>query len=99
MAVAGPQIKMAPMPRGLTLQLATVDDAAELAALHTSVADHLTSSYGPGPWSTRTSEKGVLYAMRTSQVFIARERGAIVATLRLATKKPWAIDTSYFSKC
>jgi len=30
-------------------------------------------------------------------VLIARERGAIVATLRLATKKPWAIDLTYFT--
>ena len=75
------------------------EDAAELAALHTAVADHLTSHYGKGPWSSHTSEKGVLYAMRHSKVLVATEGAAIVATLRLATKKPWAIDTSYFTKC
>jgi GNAT superfamily N-acetyltransferase len=37
--------------------------------------------------------------MRTSQVFAARLGTEIVGTLRLATKKPWAIDTSYFSAC
>lgn len=74
-------------------------DGAELAALHTAVADHLTSLYGKGPWSSRTSEKGVLYAMRNSKVFVATEDAAIVATLRLASKKPWAIDVSYFTKC
>jgi GNAT superfamily N-acetyltransferase len=30
---------------------------------------------------------------------IATEGAAIVATLQLASKKPWAIDTSYFTKC
>jgi len=35
--------------------------------------------------------------MRTSRVFVAREQGEIIATLRLATKKPWAIDTKYFA--
>jgi len=74
-------------------------DAAELAALHTAVADHLTSHYGEGPWSAHTSERGVLYAMRHCKVLVATEGAAIVATLRLATKKPWAIDTSYFTKC
>ena len=74
-------------------------DAAELAMLHTAVADHLTSLYGRGPWSSHTSEKGVLYAMRHSKVLVAMEGAAIVATLRLASKKPWAIDTSYFTKC
>jgi len=81
------------------LQPATIADAAPLAALHIAVADHLTGLHGHGPWSSRTSEKGVLYAMRASQVFVAREGREIIATLRLATKKPWAIDTSYFTPC
>jgi GNAT superfamily N-acetyltransferase len=81
------------------LQPATRDDAAALAALHTTIAEHLTELHGHGPWSTETSEKGVLYAMRTSRVFVARTGAEIVATLRLTTKKPWAIDTSYFSAC
>ncbi len=68
-----------------------------LAALHISVAEHLTEQHGPGPWSMKTSEKGVSYAMRTSRVFVARMGTEIVGTLRLATKKPWAIDTAYFS--
>jgi len=37
--------------------------------------------------------------MRTSHVLVACEDTEIVGTLRLATKKPWAIDTSYFTKC
>jgi ribosomal protein S18 acetylase RimI-like enzyme len=76
---------------------ATPADASELAALHTAVAKNLTDRHGRGPWSMKTSEKGVLYAMRTSRVYVARKGGEIVATLRLATKKPWAIDTSYFT--
>jgi GNAT superfamily N-acetyltransferase len=80
-------------------RLATAGDAVPLAALHTAVAEHLTSRYGRGPWSTKTSEKGVLWALRTSQVIVACDGNVIVGTFRLATKKPWAIDTSYFSKC
>lgn len=82
-----------------SFQPGTADDAAALAALHTAVADHLTHLHGSGPWSARTSEKGLLYAMRTSRVFVAREGTEIVATLRLATRKPWAIDPIYFSRC
>jgi GNAT superfamily N-acetyltransferase len=81
------------------LQQATLDDATALAALHNAVAHHLTSLHGHGTWSGKCTEKGVLYAMRASQVFVARQRSEIVATLRLATKKPWAIDTSYFAPC
>ena len=79
--------------------MGTGDDADELAALHTSVAKHLTAQHGQGPWSPATSEKAVLYAMRHSQVVVARQGGVIVGALRLATKKPWAIDTNYFTKC
>jgi GNAT superfamily N-acetyltransferase len=81
------------------LELATTDLAPALAELHTAVAGHLTRQFGAGPWSSITSEKGVLLAMRTSKVFVARESSDIVGTLRLTTKKPWAVDTSYFTTC
>jgi GNAT superfamily N-acetyltransferase len=76
-----------------------ITDAPALAALHMAVAENLTRVHGQGPWSAKTSEKGVLFAMRNSSVFVARDGDQIVATLRLATKKPWAIDTQYFTAC
>jgi GNAT superfamily N-acetyltransferase len=78
---------------------AKLEDVSELARLHTAAADELTRLHGRGPWSSQTSEKGMLFAMRNSQVFAAREAGEIVATLRLTTRKPWAIDISYFTEC
>jgi GNAT superfamily N-acetyltransferase len=82
-----------------SFQLATLDDAAPLVTLRSSVTDHLTKQYGRGPWSSKTSERGVLYAMRTSRVFVAREGPEVVGTFILATKKPWAIDIDYFTTC
>jgi GNAT superfamily N-acetyltransferase len=82
-----------------SLKPANTDEAAPLAALHTAVADYLTQKHGRGPWSSKTSEKGVLYALRTNRVLVAREGAEIVGTLGLTTKKPWAIDTSYFTEC
>jgi GNAT superfamily N-acetyltransferase len=89
------------MSRSLPFSLkpATAGDAPALAGLHTAVANNLTLQHGRGPWSSSTSEKGVLYALRTSRIFVAREGAEIIATLRLTTKKPWAIDTSYFNEC
>src|SRR6185503_3533297 len=81
----------------LKLHPATTRDAAALAALHTAVADHLTKVHGHGPWSGKTTENGMLFAMRQSKVFLARKGSEIIATLRLTTKKPWAIDIDYFS--
>ena len=82
-----------------SLYPATAEAAVPLAALHTAVADHLTSKHGRGPWSARTSEKGVLLALRVSRVFVARAGSEIVGTLALTTRKPWAIDPSYFTPC
>src|SRR5947199_7887411 len=84
----------------VTLQLEPARNAPSLAALQPAVAEDLMARYGRGPWSGKTSEKGVLYAMRTSHgVFTARDGNEIVGTFRLDTKKPWAIDTSYFTVC
>lgn len=79
------------------IALAQPGDTAALAALHNAVAQRLTDKHGDGPWSGVTTERGMLYAMKTSRVYVARERGAIIATFRLATKKPWAIDVGYFA--
>lgn len=81
------------------LELATAGDAAALAVLQTAVAADLTARYGRGHWSSTVSEKGVLFHMRTGKVYVAKTGGEVVATLRLATKKPWAIDKTYFTSC
>src|SRR3984957_16292964 len=88
------------LPRKLlSFRRGSEKDAADLAALHTAAARHLTDIHGSGPWSSRTTEKGILFALRHSSVIILQEGEKIVATLRLASKKPWAIDPSYFTKC
>jgi hypothetical protein len=53
------------------LEPATANDVAALATLHTAVADHLTETHGRGPWSSKTTETGVHYALRK----LARIRG------------------------
>lgn len=81
----------------LTFSTATQAEASALAALHCAVAIDLTSRYGRGPWSMVTTEKGALFGMRHSRVVVARRGKSIVGTLHLPTKKPWAIDVSYFT--
>jgi len=76
---------------------ASFDDAEALAALHTTVAEDLTARYGPGHWSSCTTVKGVLFTMKRARVFVVKNRQKIVATLALSTRKPWAIDKSYFA--
>jgi len=87
-----------PAPR-ISFARASVGDAPGLVVLYNAVARHLTERYGKGHWSSETSERGVLSMMRTSAVIVGRSRGRLIATFRLATKKPWAIDVKYFTPC
>jgi GNAT superfamily N-acetyltransferase len=81
----------------LSVEIATEADAGALASLRTRVAEDLARLYGRGHWSWAVTDKGVLRGLKNSRVLVARDRRGIVATLRLATKKPWAIDPQYFA--
>jgi GNAT superfamily N-acetyltransferase len=81
----------------LAFGLATPADAPALVALKTAAAADLTQRYGLGFWSNPPTERGVIANMRYARVLIARKGTSIVGTLRLANKKPWAIDVSYFT--
>ena len=76
--------------------VATPRDVASLIALRTEVAESLTAQFGKGPWSRTSTERGLLSEMGISQLYVASVDDRIVATLRLATRKPWAIDLDYF---
>jgi GNAT superfamily N-acetyltransferase len=71
-------------------------DAAAIAALRNQAAERLTREHGRGHWSLATTEKGVRRGLATSCVLVARSDAGIVGTLRLVTRKPWAIDPRYF---
>ena len=81
----------------LTFTPATQADVPALAVLHTAAAADLTQRYGTGFWSSVATERGVITNMRYARVLIARRGKTIAGTLRLANKRPWAIDVSYFT--
>jgi ribosomal protein S18 acetylase RimI-like enzyme len=81
----------------ITFRDATADDAPAIAAIHNATAGALTAQYGDGPWSSLIAERSVLLALRHARVRVGRAGRRIHTVLRLATKKPWAIDASYFS--
>jgi ribosomal protein S18 acetylase RimI-like enzyme len=82
----------------LSIREAVAADAQEIAALRVAAADDLTSRYGKGFWSSNTTDKGVLFGMKHGKILIATKAGTIVGTLTLSGRKPWAIDTGYFTK-
>jgi len=75
---------------------AATKDAGAIAELLRSVAETLTARHGKGHWSHMPSENGVRRNIDTSIVVVARCGRSLVGTFRLATKKPWAVDASYF---
>jgi ribosomal protein S18 acetylase RimI-like enzyme len=83
------------MPAALTL--ATVDQASLIATLRNAVAEQLTARHGVGHWSSISTEHGIRTAMKRSTIYLCCDQGGAIATLQLATKKPWAIDRRYFT--
>jgi GNAT superfamily N-acetyltransferase len=83
----------------LSFSTATDADARAVAALRAAVATDLTFRYGHGHWSSISSEGGVLRDIATARVLLAWRRTTLVGTVRLAERKPWAIDVSHFTPC
>jgi ribosomal protein S18 acetylase RimI-like enzyme len=83
----------------LSFRIATAEDLSDVARLRAAVAADLTARYGHGHWSATATDASVLRDILSSRVLVARDARQALGTLRLATKKPWAIDTAYFSAC
>lgn len=81
----------------ITFELAEGKDAGELAALHRAVAGHLTLTHGEGHWSSSASEAAVLRGITTSRAIVARAGAQVIGTVRLAGKRPWAINPRFFA--
>jgi GNAT superfamily N-acetyltransferase len=76
---------------------ATADDVPVIAALQNAAAGALTARFGVGHWSTLASERSAELAQRHARVRVGRDGKRILTVLRLATKKPWAIDVAHFT--
>jgi len=76
---------------------AKLTDVPAIAALHNAAAGALTARYGEGHWSGLTHERHSALGLRHARVRLGVSGKRIRSVTRLATKKPWAIDTSYFT--
>jgi GNAT superfamily N-acetyltransferase len=89
---------LAPRVIRLVFSLADEASAPAIAELRVEAARDLTAKFGRGHWSGEASERGVLAGMRQSKVWVAHRGKDVVATFRMSTTKPWAIDKAYFAK-
>ena len=85
------------MPTGLRFRDATLRDVPSIAALQNAAAGALTARYGPGHWSSLVTERSAAVSQRHARVRVGVTDPRILTVLRLATKKPWAIDVSHFT--
>jgi GNAT superfamily N-acetyltransferase len=76
---------------------ATSRDIAAIAAIQNAASGALTARFGAGHWSGLTSERGVELSMRHARLRVGVAGRRVISALRLATRKPWAIDVSYFT--
>ena len=81
----------------LTFRDAALKDVPAIAGLHNAAAGALTARFGEGHWSSLVTERAVASSQRHARVRIGRSGTRILTVLRLATKKPWAIDVAYFT--
>ena len=81
----------------LAFRDAKAADVPAIAGLHNAAAGALTARFGQGHWSSLVTERGVLSSLRHAHVRLGRSGRRVVTVLRLARKKPWAIDVAYFT--
>jgi GNAT superfamily N-acetyltransferase len=97
-AHAGPPVTARPKVRTILFEQADALRAGAIAALRNAAADRLTSQYGHGPWSGHCSDRGVAGEMkRGAAVHVALQGGAVIGTMTLGARKPWAIDPRRFA--
>ena len=78
--------------------LAMPEEATQIAELRNAAADKLTREFGRGHWSHPVTAEKVADGMERSRVYVLRERGRVVGTLRLHLKKPSEYDRSWFTR-
>jgi GNAT superfamily N-acetyltransferase len=81
----------------LKFREATLKDVGQIAALQNAAAGALTARFGSGRWSSVVTERSAELAQRHARVRLGMLGKNVVTVLRLAPKKPWAIDVSYFT--
>jgi ribosomal protein S18 acetylase RimI-like enzyme len=81
----------------VTFSNAVDDDVAAIAALHDESARRLGRDFGDGPWARPLVLRRLDVAPGRGLVRVGRCDGAVVCSLRLQTKRPWAIDPAYFT--
>jgi GNAT superfamily N-acetyltransferase len=80
-----------------TFALAMPEDIEPIVGLRNAAGEKLTREFGHGHWSHPVTRDKLAANMEKSRVYVLRERGRIVGTLRLQLKKPSEYDRPWFT--
>src|SRR5436190_6030544 len=78
--------------------LAMPEDVERIAELRNAAGEQLTREFGRGHWSRPVTAEKVAASLEESRLYVLRERGRIVGTLRLHAKKPSVYDQPWFTR-
>ena len=81
----------------LTFRDARLLDVPAITGLHNAAAGALTARFGPGRWSSLVTERGTASSLRNARIRLGCGGRQVLTAVRLATRKPWAIDVSHFT--
>jgi GNAT superfamily N-acetyltransferase len=81
----------------LSFAFATKADIPALLKLRLAVDADQEKRFGTNRWSTTITTKSVARAIKSSRVLLATRQRRVIGTLRMETKKPWAVDLKYFT--
>src|SRR5688572_5017201 len=81
----------------LSFRFATAADIPALVQLRLAVDADQERRFGRERWSTTISEQSVARGLKSSRVLVACQQRQMIGTIRMETKKPWAIDLRYFT--
>jgi len=81
-----------------TFGLAMPEELTRVAELRNAAAEQLTREHGRGHWSGLVTAEKIAALLERSRVYVLRERGRVVGTLRLQPKKPSEYDRPWFTR-
>ena len=82
---------------GLSFDFAGQEDVPALLAFRLRVDNEQAHRFGKARWSTTINESSVARGLKTGRVLMAHQDGELIGAVRMETRKPWAIDLSYFT--
>jgi len=78
--------------------MAMPEDIERIAQLRNATDEKLTREFGRGHWSHPVTAEKIAANLEKSRIYVVRERGRIVGTLRLQPKKPSEYDRPWFTR-